>query len=240
MTLFATKNFQTFLKAISTVQSKCRLHIDETGIKTQVFDSGNVAMVRIFFPIKDMTRNLIGFDVAKIEGMFRNETEETLDIEIEELNAKAYLNIQVGKSTIKIQTLQEHTIRKDVPPPDLNLPFQVSIPGNELSNAIKRCYYSSEWCKFIIRNGKFQVATKGDTDEIRTFLSDVSYSENISSVLSLDYLKDMMKTMQEADLVTINMTNDHPVQFAFKLGEIEITYLLAPRIDEDNTEQRDL
>ena len=85
----------------------------------------------------------------------------------------------------------------------------------------------------------FFMEAEGDTDNIRLELGpdDVESLADVKarSLFSLDYLKDMAKTMSRASQIEIGIGIDHPVRFTFEIagGKGRVIYLLAPRIEAD-------
>ncbi|KAJ2260751.1 hypothetical protein GGI01_002772, partial [Coemansia sp. RSA 376] len=62
----------------------------------------------------------------------------------------------------------------------------------------------------------------------------VQINEPVSHSLALKYLSNFAKAAPLADRVTINLIEDAPVMFEFKISDIgHIRFYLAPQIDED-------
>ena len=55
--------------------------------------------------------------------------------------------------------------------------------------------------------------------------------EEAKSAFNLDYLKDMVKGVSSGDIIKIYLGNDMPVKIEYSLAGVNLTFLLAPRIE---------
>ncbi|HOT95413.1 MAG TPA: DNA polymerase sliding clamp, partial [Methanoregulaceae archaeon] len=121
------------------------------------------------------------------------------------------------------------------------LPGQVVLDGTTLANAIKAAGVVSDKIALGIdpEARVFYMEAEGDTENIRLELGAadlLSLTETKArSLFSIDYLKDMSKTMGRSERVEIGIGVDHPVRFSFEIanGAGRVVYLLAPRIEAD-------
>ena len=85
----------------------------------------------------------------------------------------------------------------------------------------------------------FTLNAEGDSDRIKRELAgdDVHYITCAAahSLFSLDYLKDMGKSIGKADKVQLRLGDDHPVQLSsvYADGTGTLAYPLAPRIEAE-------
>lgn len=246
--LKATIDAETFresIDAVAALVTECRLHVDDTGIRTCAVDTANVAMVSLelgtdAFETYEAAPEELGIDIAKMKGILGMMSKgDLLTLNLAEESHK--LELSFGSYQYSVTLLDINTIRKDPNPPAIELPGMVELEGSALSSAIKAADVISDKIALGINEATetFYMMAEGDTDHIRLELGrdqviDLKPAE-VRSLFSLDYLKDMGKVMARAEKVKAEIGVDHPVRFIFDLadGNGHIEYLLAPRIEAD-------
>ncbi|HJJ28345.1 MAG TPA: proliferating cell nuclear antigen (pcna) [Methanocorpusculum sp.] len=238
--------FRETIDAISALVNECRLHVTETGIRTITVDTSNVAMVSLeleaaafdsFACEGDLE---LGLDIEKIRAMMAMiGKSETVSMELKDTDRK--LKLTFGGYEYSITLLDTKTIRKDPNAPNMNLPATFEIAGVMFNDAIKASSMVSDKILLTVSGETkiFTMKADGDSERIQRDLEgdDVHYiaCADARSLFSIDYLKDMGKSISRADRVQIRLGVDHPVQFSFVYaeGKGKIGYLLAPRIEAD-------
>ncbi|QYZ78359.1 DNA polymerase sliding clamp [Methanofollis formosanus] len=246
--LKATIDAETFresIDAVAALVTECRLHVDETGIRTCAVDTANVAMVSLelgkdAFETYEAAPEELGIDIAKMKSILGMMSKgDLLSLNLAEGSHK--LELSFGSYQYSVTLLDVNTIRKDPSPPAIELPGKVDLQGSALSSAIKAADVISDKIALGIdeKTETFFMMAEGDTDHIRLELGrdqliDIQPAE-ARSLFSLDYLKDMGKVMARAEKVRAEIGVDHPVRFLFDLaeGSGHIQYLLAPRIEAE-------
>ena len=230
--------FREAVDAIAALVSECRLHVDSEGMRTRAVDTANVAMVSLelgpdAFEVFEASKSALGIDVTKLKNIIGMVNRgEQLMLSIPEESQR--LNLAFQSYQYSLTLLDETTIRKDPNAPTLELPGKVT-------NAIKAAAVVSDKIALGIdpEARVFFMEAEGDTDNIRLELGpdDVELLADVKarSLFSLDYLKDMAKTMSRASQIEIGIGIDHPVRFTFEIagGKARVIYLLAPRIEAD-------
>lgn len=237
--------FREAVDAIAALVSECRLHVDGGGMRTRAVDTANVAMVSLelgpdAFEVFEASESALGIDVTKLKNIIGMVNRgEPLMLSIPEGSQR--LNLAFQSYQYSLTLLDPNTIRKDPNAPTLELPGKVVLKGDTLTNAIKAAAVVSDKIALGIdpEARVFFMEAEGDTDNIRLELGpdDVESIAEVRarSLFSLDYLKDMAKSMSRAGLVEIGIGIDHPVRFTFEIagGKGRVIYLLAPRIEAD-------
>jgi len=237
--------FKEAVDAIAALVSECRLHISAEGMRTRAVDTANVAMVSLelapsAFEAFEASERALGIDITKLKniiGMVNRGEKLMLSIPADSQR----LNLAFQSYQYSLTLLDPNTIRKDPNAPTLELPGQVVLDGAKLTNAIKAAAVVSDKIALGIdpEARVFFMEAEGDTDNIRLELGEAelhSLTEvKARSLFSLDYLKDMAKTMGRAERIEISIGVDHPVRFTFEIagGAGKVIYLLAPRIEAD-------
>ena len=237
--------FKEAVDAIAALVSECRLHVSAEGMRTRAVDTANVAMVSLelapaAFEVFEASERALGIDITKLKNIIGMVNRgDSLQLSIPADSQK--LNLAFQSYQYSLTLLDPNTIRKDPNAPSLELPGQVVLDGSTLTNAIKAAAVVSDKTALGIdpEARVFYMEAEGDTDNIRLELGPdkvQSLTEtNARSLFSLDYLKDMSKTMGRAERIEIGIGIDHPVRFTFEIagGAGRVVYLLAPRIEAD-------
>lgn len=237
--------FRESVDAIAALVTECRLHATEQGLRTRTVDTANVAMISLelekdVFESYQATSSEMGIDIMKMKNILSMMGKgDKVRLQLAEESRKLEVSFQSYQYSITL--LDTNTIRKDPNAPTIELPGKVVLSGAALSTAIKAASVVSDKIALGIdpEKGIFYMEAEGDTDHIRLELGGDKLISLVPvqarSLFSLDYLKDMGKTMSKAEKVEISLGIDHPVEFTFDIadGKGHVMYLLAPRIEAD-------
>lgn len=151
------------------------------------------------------------------------------------------VNVAYGPFDRSFALIDPESIRREPDMPDLELPNQMQLEGDLLSDVVEVSAMVSdhieiegdpdEECVRIIADGDHDTNTATLTDELQT--ADVR--EQASSILSMDYLECIVKVMPPDAVVTVSWGEQFPVLFEWQYadGDASVTQTLAPRIQSD-------
>ena len=107
--------------------------------------------------------------------------------------------------------------------------------SDEFVEVIEDCAVVSDACTFIAEPTKFIVEAKGLNSARAEFSSEEIeiHSGNSMSRYSLEYLSKFTKGSKISDKVAVNFSNGHPMRINFSTGKVMLSFILAPRIEED-------
>lgn len=234
--------FMNSIEAISRLVDEIKLTLDEEGIKSKAADPANVAMV-IFYINKD------GFDKYEIDeemtvGLNLNRIEDILKVasktDLIELKSEdgSQLSISVSGFDYNISLLDPSTIQQQPEIPDLDLPAEIVLDGDEIRRAVRASEKISDYVVLSTKGNVFQISAEGDNDSVKMELPEdklihIKTEEDVRSLFSLDYLADMSKSIKRATETKLELGTDYPVNIQFDIvdGEGQVEYLLAPRIE---------
>jgi proliferating cell nuclear antigen len=134
------------------------------------------------------------------------------------------------------------SIRQEPDIPDLDLPAEIIVEGQQLDRGIKAADMVSDHIRLRVDEDEpaFYVEAEGDTDDVDLRLGEgdlisLDTSGPADSLFSLDYLKDMNKAIPKDAEVRVELGEEFPVKlhYTFAEGLGEVTFMLAPRIQSD-------
>jgi proliferating cell nuclear antigen len=238
--VISQNNLKGIIDAVSHLATEAKLIISEDGIKIDAVDSANVAMVFLqastgAFEYFKATKGEIALDLTKLSSLSAGK--DNVSIELEEESHK--LKIVVGRAKYSMSLLDPAGIAKGPRLPQMDMPAHIAIAGRDLQEAIKAAAKVSDHVILAQDDTNFTISAKGDIDAFEmpfplVELTGVKMGES-RALFSLDYIDDIAKVASRADLTKIETGIDYPMRITFNIGEyINIQYLLAPRIEQDN------
>ncbi len=233
--------FSEIISIISELVLEVRIKISKQGITIIAIDPANVAMVSFKLPSTAFAQ----FDV---------ENQEVLGVSLESL--KAVLRRCSMKSVLVI-TREENTLRLQIKDkinrefnlalieieeeekkiPSLEFSSRIEMASIDFAEAIEDCSVVADSCSFSSHLDRFIIEGKGS---LNSFKSEYSSDEvNIQageskSKYSLEYLQKMMKACKLTDKTIINFGNDYPLRLDFNTPFIELSFILAPRVETED------
>lgn len=236
------KKLASFCETLAALVPECRLTINQDGWNTGATDTANVAMVMANLPKASFTefqcaeKTEIGVDVQKWTGMLRimSDPKSTIEIAVD----GSRINISDGKYAYTLAMLDVNTVRKRPTPPNLSLPASIVTGAKEFNEALKAMAVVADKVRLTADKNGITLDAEGDSDHLDKPLAMLDGSkapdQKISSLFSLDYLRDIGKAMKDAGNVTILMGKDHPIRFDFEVEGAEAAFLVAPRIEQED------
>ena len=167
------------------------------------------------------------------------DTDEPIKLDFDAETSR--VNVAYGPFDRSFALIDPESIRREPDMPDVDLPNQMQLDGGLLSDVIDVSAMVSdhieiegdpdEECVRVIADGDTDTNTATLTDELQT--ADVR--EHASSILSMDYLKDIVDVMPTNAVVNVSWGEELPVKFEWEHadGDASVTQTLAPRIQSD-------
>ncbi|MAE50045.1 proliferating cell nuclear antigen (pcna) [Candidatus Pacearchaeota archaeon] len=225
---------------ISDIVTEVRLKVNPEGMAMTAFDPANVAMVFFSLP-KDLFSE------------FELEKEEDLGINLDNFKAilrrckpGAALTLERADNMLKLGI--EDRVKRDfslalvdVDIEDKELPewdftSVVKMNSDSFVEVIEDCEVVSDACTFTATPDKFIVEAAGLNSARAEFSSDEIeiHSANSTARYSLEYLKKFIKGAKVSSQVAINFSDGHPLRINFPTGNVMLSFVLAPRIEQED------
>jgi len=232
---------------VSVLVDECKVRLDEDGLSIKAVDPANVGMVELDIPADSFESyeaddELLGLNLVRfqdITGMANKG--DTVVMELDEETRKLLIRIDGLRYTLSL--IDPDSIHQEPNVPDLDLPGNVVLPGREIRRGVKAAGMVSDHMAFGVSDeeGSFYMSAEGDTDDVRVDLREDDVieletgGETAQSLFSLDYLDSMAKAIPNDAQVEVEVGDDYPVKMNFEVsgGEAKVTYLLAPRIENE-------
>lgn len=246
--------FQIF-DVLSRVSDECRLDITPDGWQVALVDPANVAAIWLDIPSSEFL--LYDCNETVQVGIYLNNIHEELKeiIESKELNEIIKLSSKLESSPYKfilehgiftrdLQLTDTAGVRKSPKPLNIDLPHRIDIETTLLSRIIKKLMPVTDYVRFGVHpednNLQFTASSEDENDETSliakpttTFSLKANPEVEVSSLLSLDYLNDIIPVIQ-SPITTLELGNDSPIIISFNIGKHgKARYIQAPRLESE-------
>jgi proliferating cell nuclear antigen len=231
------------IKVVSTLVDEVKLNVTGDGVALKAVDPAHVAMVDLSLG-KDAFEELeasdceLGIDIDKMkEVLSLAKAGDVIDMNHDEEHNKLVVRIE---NITRHMSLVDTMGMSDPKMPQLNLPATIKLAAAELNQGIKASESISNHIALLANSEGFELSSQGDTDSVslklrKDLLLSLEVSEPVRSLFSLDYFSNMVRSVPSAGVVTLAIGQDYPAKMNFEIaeGNGEVTYLLAPRIENE-------
>jgi len=233
------------LDSVSVLVDECKVRLNEDGLSIRAVDPANVGMVDLSleaaaFESYEADGGVIGVNLARLEDIAgMGNAGDLVHLELDEETRK--LHIRIDGLSYTLALIDPDSIRQEPDIPDLDLPAQIVVEGNQLDRGITAADMVSDHINLRVDEDAetFHIEAEGDTDDVDFEMGPDALIDleagPADSLFSLDYLKDMNKAIPGDAEVTIELGEEFPVKlhYGFAEGMGNVTFMLAPRIQSD-------
>lgn len=237
--LESPKLFSDIVSIISEIVKEVKMKVNNDGISLTAVDPANVAMVYFKLPAELFSEflitksEIIGVNLDSFKAVLRRcKPGSSLTLEREENFLKIGIHDRI-KRDFSLALI-------DIDAEDKSLPeweFQsvIKISSESLVEVIEDCLVVSDACTFSASPTSLIVEASGLNSARAEFSSDEVeiHSGNSSARYSLEYLNKFVKGAKISDKAVINFSPNHPLRLNFPTGNVMLSFILAPRIEQD-------
>lgn len=231
--------FSRIIEIISELVMEVRIRFNEYGLSISAIDPANVAMINFRLPRSAFTEYETGEEVLGVNldnlkrvlkrcgngsSLILEKKENLLNISIQDrIKRKFSLNL------IEIESEEKEM-------PSLEYTAKVEIDSKDLIDSIDDCGVVADACSFIVQEGKFIIEAKSIDSARAEFSGDEAKisAEECRSKYSLEYLGKFMKGAKLVDKTVLNFAEDHPLKVSIRSEHMELNFLLAPRVENED------
>lgn len=227
------------IELISELVTEVRIKVNEFGLSIIAIDPANVAMISFKLPKSAFSqfeagKDILGVNLDDLKRILKRcGSGSSLILEKKE----NVLNIQIQDRIQRNFTLSLIEIeREDKEMPNLEFSSRVEMSSIDLIDSIEDCAVVDDACSFIIEDDKFIIEAKGLNSARSEFSGDEAKieAESCKARYSLDYLQKFIKASKLADKTILNFANDHPLRMNIRTDYMELSFILAPRVETED------
>jgi len=235
------KLFSDIVSIISELVLEVRLKVTKEGMSILAIDPANVAMVLFKLPSSAFSEfnvendEVLGVSLENLKAVLRRiKSGSVLVITREENELKLLINDKITKE-FSLALIEIEGEEKQMP--NLEFVSKIEMSGSDFSEAIEDCNVVADSCSFISEPDKFIIKAKGSLNSFKSEFSPDELSitaQNAHSKYSLEYLQKIVKATKITDKVIINFSDDYPLRLDFITPFINLSFVLAPRVEQDD------
>ncbi len=229
------------IEIISDLVTEVRIKVNEYGLSISAIDPANVAMVGFKIPRSAFSQfesgnEVLGVNLDNLKHILKRsgagsslileKKENLLSIQIED-RIKRHFTLNLIEIESEDVDFYEKVSR-------MEFSSKIEINSVDLVSSIEDCAVVADAVSFIIRDGKFVVEAKSLNSAMSEFSGDEAKieGENSKSKYSLEYLQKFMKGAKICEKTSLQFAEDHPLKIEFKTPHMELSFILAPRVEE--------
>lgn len=231
------------IELISELVTEVRLKISEFGMSITAIDPANVALVNFripksaFIEFESGNENL-GINLDNLKRILKRagsgssiileKHENLLNITIEDRIKRNFSLNLIDVDSEDIDFSQKVS--------NMEFSSKVIINSVDFIASIEDCSVVADACSFYIDKSKFMIEAKGMNSARSEFSSDEAFieGEDAKAKYSLEYLSKFLKGAKISEKTEIEFAINHPLKIGFKSSQIEIIFILAPRVETED------
>lgn len=236
------KSFKESVEAINTIVDEGVFVVDESGMKLRAIDPSQIAMIDFYFPnhafqeLSVESEEQLGLNLNDFNKiMKRARSDDILILEKEE----SHLKVTFKGKTTRHFTVPLIDIAGEIPKePQIEFAARVRVLGDVFKEGLKDASLVSPYVTLQITQDGFYMSATGDKGEVivevkkdEDVVLEHDVKEEARAMFQLDHLQDFVKSASSDSIITVDLRTDAPVRIKYPIGNADVTYYLAPRIE---------
>ena len=228
------------ISIISELVTEVRIKVTKEGMSLTALDPANVAMAYFNIPSDLFAEfavekdEILGVNLENLNSIMRRcKLGSSLVIEKDENHLKIAINDKI-KREFSLALIDVEGDDKQMPAWEFK--SVIKMDAQAFVDAVEDCAVVADACTFIAQPGKFIIEANNLHSARNEFSSDEVqiFSDASSARFSLEYLSKFIKGAKIADKAEINFSDNHPMRLNFPSGKVMLSFVLAPRVEQDN------
>lgn len=225
------------VELISELVTEVKIRLNEYGLSITAIDPANVAMVSLRIPKKafsefDTGNESLGVNLDSLKRILKRSS-GPLSLEKKENLLYIQMDDRIKRNFI-LSLIDIETEDKEIP--NLEFSSKVELQSGDLIDSVEDCGVVADACSFIIKEEKFIIEAKGLNSTRTEFSGDEASisAEPCKARYSLEYLQKFIKASKLTEKTVLNFADDHPLRMDVKTENMEISFILAPRVETED------
>ena len=231
--------FSKVIDLISGLVTDVRIKVSDIGLSIIAMYPANVAMVGFWIPKTAFSQfesgdEVLGVNLEDLRKILKRAgSGSSLVLEKKDNLLEIQIQDRIRRN-FKLSLIDIDTDEKDIP--DLEFSSKVELNSIDFIASIEDCAIVADACSFIIRDGKFIIEAIVLNSAMSEFSGDeaIINAENCKSKYSLEYLQKFLKGAKLTEKTVLKFAEDHPLRIDFKTPEMELSFILAPRVETED------
>lgn len=238
------KYWRDCVESIVNLVDEGLFNVTKEGISLKAMDPSSISMISFVMPAKAFSK----YSVDKPTGVGLNlenlskilsRTRDDEALVIRDVDNKILLEF-IGPGSRRRYKLQMIDVKKNVEKePNVKFDAHVEMVGEPLKDMIKDASLISSYIAFKASKDQFAVSARGDSGELEelhekegSLMKKVEVSNNADATFNLEFLENMVKSCPIGSTISIDLKTNEPLKMRYNIGDSEISYYLAPYMEE--------
>jgi proliferating cell nuclear antigen len=225
------------VELISELVTEVKVKVDDLGLSITAIDPANVAMVHFRIPKTafsqfEVGREILGVNLDSLKRILKRSSSSVI---LEKKENFLEIKMQDGiRRDFTLSLMEIEGEEKEMP--SLEFSSRIEMNSSDFIDSIEDCAVVDDACSFIVKEGKFIIEAKGLNSTRSEFSGDEAKinAEPCKSKYSLEYLQKFAKASKLSDKTVLNFADDHPLRMDIKTEFLELSFLLAPRVETED------
>lgn len=226
------------ISLLSELVLEVKAKVTKEGFEITAVDPANVALVSLKIPASSFSQ----FEIEKEQELGLNL--EDLKQALKRAPSNTSLTMERHDNVLKLKLGEKRAFSlalinidaEEKQMPKLNFNSSVEIDSFTFAEAVTDAMIVADSCSISTANDVFALDAKGSLNSARTEMNsdEVRITGGASKAkYSLDYLAKFLKASKFSPKVTVSFSDDYPARFDFKSKDVELSFVLAPRVEEE-------
>ncbi len=240
------KEFKRGIDSVSVLIDEAEFVLNEFGLELKATDPSQISLVDFklekssFKKFSIEQETTIGLDLDYLSQILsRAKSDDTLRLSLNPEKTSLKLSL-IGTSERNFSMPLIDVSKSKIPNPKMEFDAQITMKASVLQDSLKDASLISSHVtmganekEFFIKanssKGDLNSLTEKNSDDVKKF----EVKTNCKSMFPLDYLLDMLKNASSTDSLLVELGSDKPVRISYSIGQANVMYFLAPRIENN-------
>ncbi|MBS3071232.1 hypothetical protein J4407_02955 [Candidatus Pacearchaeota archaeon] len=231
------------VEILSEIVTEVRIRISEFGMSITAMDPANISMLNFKIPKSSFSQfeagnEVLGINLDNLKQILKRcSSGSSLILEKKENLLSIKIQDRIKRNfTLNLIEVESEEIDFDDKISRMNFTASVEINSVDLVSSIEDCSVVSDACSFMIDTGKFIVEAKSLNSAMSEFSGDEAkiQGKECKSKYSLEYMQKFMKGAKLCEKTVLQFSEDHPLKIYFKNKDMELSFVLAPRVETED------
>lgn len=234
------KLFTDLVTIISELVTEVKIKVTQEGLSLTAIDPANVAMVYFKMPSDLFSHfhiekdHILGVNLENLKAVLKRcKLGSVLTITREDNLLRLGIQDKV-KRDFALALLDIESEDKEMPTWEFKSVIKMDSVG--FTEVIEDCLIVADACTFQATPDKFIIEASGLNSARTEFNKEEVelYSDTSKARFSLEYLNKFTKGAKISTRVTISFSDNHPMRIDFPTGNVMLSFVLAPRIEQED------
>ena len=241
MTLSNVKEFKNIFTVAETILTEIKLECDNDGMRFRGLDGGHTSFFEANFKKSyfttyelDTVDNII-IDTNEINKIFKRiKNDDDISIIIDTNFLLIKVSSEKNEKTFKLNSVDMEYDSPNIP--NIEYPVSFNINFKEFKETVTDANLYEDRLRMRVESDNLIIFNNSMMGEYESKLKlETSYEDTYTSTFAMDLINRIFKLTSLSNEISINMGTDMPMLMTLTdlFEDIEVRFLIAPRIEED-------